>query len=210
MDEGVIDLSDYLDADGRGRGHFGVWGGDGVRARFALPTWRALNLVNAGRGGLVYLEGRDRSGPSAQGPTLVPEAPPTEPTGPPATSRQGPAPNPYFVLDLSSDRPRTDFSTAWFPESPGAPPVLHETEQTIVIHLCASDRLEWYLVLDGLPQTSPLDQAQREQLLFFAGECAGLLLHHGLAAEHERDGPPAEGAERSERGAIPDSGPSGA
>jgi hypothetical protein len=151
MDERVIDLLGYLEGKGSGRTHFGVWGGEGVRARFALPAWRAVNLVGASRAGLLYLEDPERS------PTTL------------------------FVLDLGSDEPRTDFSATKLPPPSETPRVLHEVPGEIVIYLCTVGNVPWYLALDGGSWGQRrLGAEQREQLLFFAGECAGLLLHHGV------------------------------
>ena len=151
MDERVINLRSYLEGKGSGRTHFGVWGGEGARARFALPTWRAVNLVGASRAALIHVQ---------------------DPGSPPTT---------MFVLDLGSEEPRTDFSHVNLPPLTDAPPVLQETPGLVVICLCCVGPATWYLALDGGSRgPDRLDREQREQLLFFAGECAGLLLHHGV------------------------------
>ena len=156
MDERVINLRSYLEGKGSGRTHFGVWGGEGARARFALPTWRALNLVGASRAALIYVQAPD---------------------GPPTT---------LFVLDLGSEEPRTDFSHVKLPPPTDAPPVLQEAPGVVVICLCNVGPVTWHLALDGGPHgANRLDSEQREQLLFFAGECAGLLLHHGVGDQEE-------------------------
>ncbi len=208
MDEHVIDLSEYLGRGASARDRFGVWGGEGVRARFALPAWRALQLVGARRGGLVWLERMRDEDLGPQGLTLVPA---TEPAGALRVDpKAGPSPAPYFVLDLSSDQPRTDFSAVSFPRYPGRAPALHVAEGSLTIHLCASETRVWYLVLDEIAgNRGELDQDEREQLLFFAGECAGLLIHHGLAAEEETLGEGEGSPGKPKPGPIPDS-PSGA
>ena len=164
MDERVIDLRSYLEGKGSGRTHFGVFGGEGVRARFALPTWRAVNLVGASRAALLHVE------------------------------ELGTPPTTLFVLDLGSDEPRTDFSHLKLPAPSDGLPVLQEGPEEVVICLCTIGPITWYLALDGGSRGgSPLDGEQREQLLFFAGECAGLLLHHGVGDREYADDSDGEG-----------------
>ena len=151
MDDRVIDFEEYLEGRDPSRTYFGVWGGEGARAKFALPTWRAVNVIRASRAGLVYVE------------------------------EVGAAAVPFFVLDLGSDDPRTDFSDRAFPPPHAPAPELHEDGTCVIVHLCEADGLTWYMVLDGSSDIEPLTALEREQLLFFAGECAGLLTHRGLA-----------------------------
>jgi hypothetical protein len=57
VDEKIIDFQRYLGGvtDARDAGTFSVWGGKGARARFALPVWRSVFLLDAERGGIVQL-----------------------------------------------------------------------------------------------------------------------------------------------------------
>ena len=159
MDERVIDLLGYLEGKDSKRTHFGVWGGEGVRARFALPAWRAVNLVGASRAGLLYVE------------------------------ESGTPPTALFVLDLGSDEPRTDFSDTKLPPPTETPRIIFEGTGEISVYLCSVGPVHWYLVLSGGAWgRNRLDGEQREQLLFFAGECAGLLLHHGVGEREDDSG----------------------
>lgn len=53
----IIDLGEYLrrrdEAEKAPRTAFAVWGGEGKRARFALPLWRIVYLAGGARGELV-------------------------------------------------------------------------------------------------------------------------------------------------------------
>lgn len=167
MDDRIIDLSDYLERrPGSGtaeKSSFAVWGGEGERSRFALPLWRAIYLVGGDRGGLV----RARKGAS----------PPEELT-------------PFFVLDLASDPPRTEFSPgaveeAWTRESPA---VADRGPGGVAVLLGEEEAWKWFLVVDdGKESREPLDRDVRDDLLFLAGECAGLLFHRELSGP-EREG----------------------
>src|SRR5262249_12726107 len=82
----IIDLGEYLrrreEAEKAPRTAFAVWGGEGERARFALPLWRIVYLASGARGGLVWVEaGEER-------PVRL---------------------NPFVVLDLAADPARTRF-----------------------------------------------------------------------------------------------------
>jgi hypothetical protein len=81
VDEGIIDIRKYLSAPSKeGVRAFSVWGGEGERARFDLPVWRAVFLVDGNRGGIFHVGG---SGAGAGAP--------------------------FFVLDLKEDPARTSF-----------------------------------------------------------------------------------------------------
>ena len=161
MDDHVIDLSDYLQRRPGSRpgekSSFAVWGGEGERSRFALPLWRAIYLVEGDRGGLV----RARKGAS----------PPEELT-------------PFFVLDLASDPPRREFlpgavEGVWGRE---APAVADQDPGGVAVLLGEEEAWLWFLVVDdGKDTREPLDGEIRDDLLFLAGECAGLLFHRELS-----------------------------
>lgn len=161
MDDRVIDLSDYLErrpgSDPGQKTAFAVWGGEGERSRFALPLWRAIYLVDGERGALV----RARKGAS----------PPEELT-------------PFFVLDLVSDPPRKEFSAGtveaiWEREPPA---VADRGPGGVAVLLGEEEAWKWYLVVDdGNESREPLGGEVRDDLLFLAGECAGLLFHRELS-----------------------------
>lgn len=162
MNDDVIDLTKYLERlpsgqeeSGSARGNFSVWGGEGERSRFALPIWRSIYLVGGGRGGLTW----------------VPDGGSQE------------ALRPFFVLDLAAEPARTEFT---LPADPadfemGAPAILADAD-TIAIYLGSQRGRNWFLVLDDRKAPAePLEGRTREDLLFLAGECAGLLFFRELA-----------------------------
>lgn len=148
MDEGIIDIRRYL-ADPRypGRRSFSIWGGEVERAGLALPVWRSLHLAGAERGGIV----RQAVG--------SPE--------PPA---------PVFVLDLGEEEARTFFpplpEEVWTVAEP--PALFHREGGGIVVFLGEEEGSRWFLEVSDV-DGSGLKGKKREDLLFLAGECAGLL-----------------------------------
>jgi hypothetical protein len=158
MSDHVIDLQEYL--KGRKeerRGAFSIWGGDGERSRFALPMWRAIYLVRGHWGALLW--GRDDHVPR----TL----------------------QPYFVLDLESEpaRTTTDADMVAGLWSGDGPQVRDAPPGSVSILLGSRDGRRWFLVLLGDPREDRLEPRVRDDLLFLAGECAGLLFHQDLAGE---------------------------
>lgn len=161
MDDHVIDLSEYLErhprSDAGEKSSFAVWGGEGERSRFALPLWRAIYLVGGDRGGLV----RARKGAS----------PPEKLT-------------PFFVLDLASEPPRKEFSPGAVEEvwSLEPPAVADRGPGGVAVLLGEEGAWKWFLVVDdGSESREPLGGDVRDDLLFLAGECAGLLFHRELS-----------------------------
>jgi hypothetical protein len=162
----IIDLSRYLrlraeaDEDDDG-GVFTLWGGEGERARFALPLWRAAYLFNCRRSALVWV-----------------------PSGDPDS-----APSPLTLLDLRSEEARRDFDVEGLVglSRETKPGTMAVGEERLAIFLGEQDAQRWYLVVDdvGEPEEDPYDtERPLSDLLFLAGECAGLLFFRGLAA-HE-------------------------
>lgn len=158
MSDRVIDLREYLKGKkGERRGAFSIWGGDGERSRFALPMWRAIYLVGGNWGGLLW--GTDDHVPRSL--------------------------NPFFVLDLEAEPARTETDPAdveglWGGEGPR----LRDTPPAAVsVLLGTREGRRWFLVLSGGLREERLDPAVRDDLLFLAGECAGLLFHRDLADE---------------------------
>lgn len=155
----IIDLDAYRRRRPESRRTaFAVWGGEGERSRLALPVWRAIYLVGGERGALVWVdEGQD-------------------------PQREL---NPFFVLDLAEEEPRTSFPPDILGEVRGATsgaPILSETFPGGVAVFLGVDRgRRWFLVVDdgGMPREA-MESASRNDLLFIAGECSGLILHRRL------------------------------
>lgn len=162
MDD-IIDLGEYMrrreEAEKAPRTAFAVWGGDGERARFALPLWRVVYLVGGGRGGLVWVRVGDER------PSRL---------------------FPFVVLDLAEEPARTRFppTLIYGLEGTAAPTLRDRGDEGMAIHLGEQDGRRWFLVVDqtGKPE-STTDGRVRDDVLFLAGECAGLLFFRGFAAE---------------------------
>lgn len=155
VDEGVIDIRKYLNAaPGSGNRSFSVWGGEGERARFALPVWRSVFLVGGERGG-IYFQKVDG------GEDCIP----------------------FFVLDLGEDVPRTSFTppphTSLTPDQ--APTLLVKAEGEVVVFLGMEGDRRWFLEVVGGTSDEGVSGKKREELLFLAGECAGLLFFREFA-----------------------------
>jgi hypothetical protein len=159
----IIDLGEYLrrreEAEKVPRTAFAVWGGEGERARFALPLWRVVYLAGGVRGGLVWTAAAEEH------PSRL---------------------NPFVVLDLAEEPARTRFSPTLVQglERTPAPTLRAGTEGGVAIHLGDHDGRRWYLVVDERTDVkSALDGRARDDILFLAGECAGLLFYRGFATE---------------------------
>ncbi len=162
MSDGIIDLTQYLnrwdeDEEEEG-GTFALWGADGERSRFALPLWRAIYLADAERGYIAWSEtGSDR-------------------------------PVPFVVLDLARDPARLEIARGFLNVTEdGVPPVLRDRgSEGLDIYLGERDNRVWHLVVDGGRKNSgALEARAREDILFLAGECAGLLFLRDFADEAE-------------------------
>jgi hypothetical protein len=165
----VIDLASYRrrkaeeheDEDDEVRSTFTFWGGDGERARFALPLWRAAYLGGGLRAALL-------SHPAnASGSTAGLE--------------------PLVVLDLREEEARLRFdpsSVGGLDTSRGEPGTWVESDESIAICLGEEYDRRWYMVVDDL-EAAEAEVARggvtRGDMLFLAGECAGLLFYRRLA-----------------------------
>ena len=148
LDDKVIDLRSFLEGSpGDGEGIFALWGGDEDRVRLAVPVWRAIFLVEGDRGGVVSL------------------------------SEAGGPPIPFFVLDVGEDPARTGFpsESVALLENQGSPAIAVTGGGGVAVSLGTYDDREWHLVVTGPKVGDPLEPKVREELLFLAGECAGLL-----------------------------------
>jgi hypothetical protein len=164
--DSIIDLNDYLrrkEKEGAGdepASTFALWGADGERSRFALPLWRSIYLAGAERGGIVWLP--------VGGVTL----------------------HSLVVLDLARDPARTEFEP-WMVDSvrgERAPELVEPgVDPHLAIYLGERSERRWFLLIDGGEgRGGPLPTRDREDILFLAGECAGLLFLRDFANEvHE-------------------------
>lgn len=160
MSDDIIDLGHYLkrrEEEEEAGGTFALWGADGERSRFALPLWRAIYLAMGERGGILWRK-------SGGGPL-----------------------HPFVVLDLASDPPRREFpSPDTPPDGDGRSPfVSPASPRGMSIYLGEDgEGREWFLVLAGGAAGITEPQGRdREDVLFLAGECAGLLFLRGFAGE---------------------------
>ena len=162
VSDGIIDLTEYIrrkeDNTGGGAATFSLWGAEGERSRFALPLWRTIYLAGGERGGLLRMP--------AQKPGTL---------------------EPFVVLDLAEDPPRLDFGADLVRDLVGdeAPLVRDAGEGGFVVFLGFGAECFWYLMVEGRDGEGILGGRAREDVLFMAGECAGLLFLRGLADEAE-------------------------
>jgi hypothetical protein len=160
MADEIIPISRYLERepeeDALPRA-IALWGVDGDRSRFALPLWRVVHLAGADRGVIAW---RHASGERR--------------------------PRPFVVVDLAQDPARLGLG--------GLPldrcaeeerPTLYDLAPAgLVVYLGTRDQRVWCLFTDGGEgRREPLDSKKREDVLFLAGECAGLLFLRDFADE---------------------------
>lgn len=162
-DDNVIDITPYLrgDDDEDDDSVFTLWGGDAERARFALPLWRAAYLFNGRRSALVWAAAGDG----------------------------GADPEALTVLDLRSEQARTAFPADVLrglgeATKPGTAAV---GDEGVTVYLGEEDARRWYLVVDDIEEREEKDLPEPNRpiadLLFLAGECAGLLFFRRLASD---------------------------
>jgi hypothetical protein len=156
----IIDITRYLKREPAAdmpRGSMALWGAEGERSRFALPLWRIIFLAEADRGMVVWSEA---GGHRAQ--------------------------TPFVVLDLGADPARTDVNPTMVPRFgvDESPSLVDLESEGLVVYLGSRRGRVWSLIADGGEgRESPLAAGAREDILFLAGECAGLLFLRDLAAE---------------------------
>ena len=162
MADEIIDISGYLKrkpVSDLPLGSMAIWGADSERSRFALPLWRILHLARAERGMIVSCE---------PGRHHVPE--------------------PFVVLDLGADPARTETGPEAMPRygADEAPSLLDRKRDGLAIFLGAGSGRIWALLVDGGDErVEPLSVTLREDILFLAGECAGLLFLRELSVERD-------------------------
>lgn len=150
MNNEIIDIGRYLGRVPHGEKEpaFSVWGGEGDRARLALPVWRAIFLVGGDWGGVVSL-----------------------------SSQEGEVPRPYFILDLAEEPARTTAPDAALlrVRDQKAPALAAAPPGEVAVLLGEDGGARWFLQVSGVDPKASLNGRRRESLLFLAGECAGLL-----------------------------------
>ena len=99
-------------------------------------------------------------------------------------------PQSLFVLDLAAEPARTEFELPKMrSDIGGEAPKLIEEGDVVAVFLGARKERSWFLVLDDRGgATEPITVGTREDLLFLAGECAGLLFFRELAEAGEELG----------------------
>lgn len=159
MADEIIDLTRYLRREPSAelpRGSMTLWGADGERARFAVPLWRVIHLAQGDRGLIVHH------------PVRRPQAAEA-----------------FVVLDLGSDPARTHVPLDRLPRfGPEEGPSLLDLESGgLAVFLGVRAGRLWLLLVDGGSRSAALAQGVREDVLFLAGECAGLLFSGDLAED---------------------------
>jgi hypothetical protein len=158
MSDKIIDITRYLDREAGRTGTpatMALWGADGDRSRFALPLWRIVHLAEAERGVVFW---RNVTG---------------DPTA-----------HAFVVIDLAQDPARLGIDAARLPSCGEAPSAtLHDLGPVgLAVCLGARDGRAWCLFADGgRGRQTPLEAKRREDVLFLAGECAGLLFLRDFA-----------------------------
>ena len=163
MADEIIDLTRYLEREAEDPiqpGAIALWGVDGERHRFALPLWRVVHISGAERGAIFW---RRSSGDRS--------------------------PKPFVVIDLARDPARLGLDGPWLGRCEAQESAtLHDLgADGVVVYLgTRSDRI-WCLLAEGGHRQGPLDPKRREDILFMAGECAGLLFLRDFADAAEED-----------------------
>jgi len=158
MADEIIDLTRYLKrepATDLPRGSMTLWGADGERSRFALPLWRIIHLAQGERGLIIH--------------------------APAARHREA---TPFVALDMGADPARTEVDGARLPRFgvDEGPSLLDFGADGLAVFLGARAGSIWTLWVDGVSgREDLLPPSVREDVLFLAGECAGLLFLRDLA-----------------------------
>jgi len=160
MADEIIPISRYLERETAEEvlpRAIALWGVDGDRSRFALPLWRVVHMAGADRGLIVWR--------SADGDRR---------------------PHPFVVVDLAKEPARLGLGGLPLErcDQTETPTLYDLAPAGLVIYLGARDGRTWCIFTDGgEPRDAPLDPKRREDILFLAGECAGLLFLRDFADE---------------------------
>lgn len=166
----IVHLESYrCRKDSRLRQTLALYGHDPERSGILLQIWRAVSLVGADRGAVIWLD--------EYGPGLA---------------------HAYALLDLASDRPRRLFSpiplrAAWDAGVPGLLDMSSALGQlggesegiksVSAVAMGSDGPRSWFLCLDSLTPRPALSEEAAGELMFIAGECASILLHRDLDRE---------------------------
>ena len=160
MSDDIIDIGLFLERRSGGQapaGTMALWGADGERSRFALPLWRVVKIAGAERG-VIFWQG----------------------TASDAT------PRPFVVLDIASDPARLDVAPEGVDVGADESTQLFDRGAAgVLVRLGTKDDRMWWLLADGRSGRPQLSARGREDILFLAGECAGLLFSRSFADEAE-------------------------
>lgn len=160
MADEIIDITRYLKrepASDLPRGTMSLWGADGERSRFALPLWRIIYLAQGERAVISWAHDTDQNRVS-----------------------------PFVVLDIAADPARQEIDAGRIPkfDPDEGPSLIDFDEDGLVVYLGSRAGRVWTLLVDGGSERSePLARSAREDVLFLAGECAGLLFLRDLAQD---------------------------
>jgi hypothetical protein len=158
MADQIIDITRYLEREAGDEvlpGAIALWGADGERSRFALPLWRVVHLAAAERGVILW---RPTSGDRT--------------------------PHPFVVIDVARDPARLRLEGAWIKHCEAQESAaLHDLgADGVVVYLGTRGEKVWCLLAEGGEgRRAPLEPKRREEILFMAGECAGLLFLRDFA-----------------------------
>ncbi|MBI4520562.1 MAG: tetratricopeptide repeat protein [Gemmatimonadetes bacterium] len=186
----VIHIDDYrVRREQRRRDVFALYGADYERSRLVLQLWRAVSLLGADRAAAVWVD--------EYGPGLA---------------------HVYCLLDLAADPPRRSFSldllrAAWAQGVPGMWDVADADRSYSValpdgvrsgcaIALGSDGARAWFLVVDSHTARQPVSASVCAELMFSAGECAGLVLHRDLGEPRQAATKSAESIEEQRRTAF--------
>jgi tetratricopeptide (TPR) repeat protein len=163
----IVHLDSYRGRkDLRLRQTLALHGHDPDRSKVLLQIWRAMSLVGADRGAVLWLD--------EYGPGLA---------------------HAYALLDLAVDRPRRLISPvplrgAWDAGVPGLLDIASAQgrlgvdsggiKSVSAVALGSDGPRSWFLYLDSLTPRPALSEELAGELMFVAGECASLLLHKDL------------------------------
>jgi hypothetical protein len=164
MSDEIIDITRYFERDPVEEvlpRTIALWGADGERSRFALPLWRVVHLSGGDRGVILW---RNTAGDRA--------------------------PQPFVVIDLDRDPARLELDGSMVDCCESAETAtLHDLGSAgLVVFLGQRNSRIWCLLAEGGEgRSAPLDPKKREDILFLAGECAGLLFLRDFADGTEED-----------------------
>lgn len=158
MADDIIDLGPFLErraAGGAAAGTMALWGAEGERSRFALPLWRIAQLAGAERAAIFW-----------------------------ASTSKGRA-YPFVVLDTGRDPARLELPARLNDCEDLSSAKLHQEPNALVVCLGDREGRTWGIVADGGAELPELTTRNREDILFLAGECAGLLFLRDFADDVE-------------------------